>query len=511
MSEEDARRRQREETILLQQQQQEQQQQRPANAAAASNVEIFQAIEKAVEKEIENFLTRQQANTLPSNTFEILCGKNNPLSLGAELYDWYIKNKNLAHNAEQQKSTLESLVISPRVKQHPEKSERLSLLMVTNEIAQTLMPVIVNTVESLERTLKQFATDKRNAYLLKATSSISSGGGIQALKESNVIVLASPSALEEFDGRFIKSQGRLCDSANLVVRTHNLVPDNRSVDHLFMSNYLAPSVSRSVHVLSSGLGTGKSTTAMLMAKGGVAMYLLAREIKNMLDQIEKLADDALKERDAKTEEAVISGLAELVYQYTFKQDNYYTRVCIVIDEVGPFPNFIRGLCHVWKGGLQSAIANQLNICSDNLFLITVGTGLENLQITKVGSVPHPSTTYIMRPATHDAVVPVVFKHLLTTLIAGNNLIAITAQQFLFETSNSKNNEIWKPIITDDFSLRFHELIRNARCAAIACRLMFMHFINHRESFEQNSKEGRLQFVRSLLSNIVEKFAAKNGK
>jgi hypothetical protein len=488
MSEEDARRRQREETILLQQQQQEQQQQRPANAAAASNVEIFQAIEKAVEKEIENFLTRQQANTLPSNTFEILCGKNNPLSLGAELYDWYIKNKNLAHNAEQQKSTLESLVISPRVKQHPEKSERLSLLMVTNEIAQTLMPVIVNTVESLERTLKQFATDKRNAYLLKATSSISSGGGIQALKESNVIVLASPSALEEFDGRFIKSQG-----------------------HLFMSNYLAPSVSRSVHVLSSGPGTGKSTTAMLMAKGGVAMYLLAREIKNMLDQIEKLADDALKERDAKTEEAVISGLAELVYQYTFKQDNYYTRVCIVIDEVGPFPNFIRGLCHVWKGGLQSAIANQLNICSDNLFLITVGTGLENLQITKVGSVPHPSTTYIMRPATHDAVVPVVFKHLLTTLIAGNNLIAITAQQFLFETSNSKNNEIWKPIITDDFSLRFHELIRNARCAAIACRLMFMHFINHRESFEQNSKEGRLQFVRSLLSNIVEKFAAKNGK
>jgi hypothetical protein len=191
----------------------------------------------------------------------------------------------------------------------------------------------------------------------------------------------------------------------------------------------------------------------------------------------------------------------------FAQDND-TRVCIVIDEVGRYPNFLRGLCRVWSQTLRTLLKNKLMVKQDHLFLIVVGTGAENFQVSTVGSLPSSFVLYAMRSTKRDSE-PLVFRQLLEALVKKRNRVARSVQTLLFESATN-----WKPKITDEVTLRFHELIRNPRCAALACRLIYEHWMAYYTSFTQVTKDECAQSVRSMLPlwahQIVIKFANNNG-
>jgi hypothetical protein len=521
----------------------------PNHDANSDKLEAYRAVFSAVEKEIKDILKQQDdsrkknieiKNPLPENTFAFLkCGNNS--DLGKVLYDWYVSKveSNTLREKDDQETGL-ALIIGKRVENYLPLSRAESL-------ASTLLPVIAKTVQEQKKiSLKILAIERMNKYLEQKAPQQSNNNnndsattntqkqillrtrkdcsGLLCLKSTEIVVLATHSTLVEFDKRFIDSHVGLYDSA-LLVDTRTVADDDREQPTFgqrdLMSHHLTEERRFAVHVLSSGSGTGKSNAALLMSRFGVALYLTGGDLNESdLEKLEAFCVDPTKQadpnfvvqRNAKVTEIITSGIKKLVGDNPRFDSDTNTRVCLIIDEIGKYPNFLRGLCGVW-GDLRGSIKNTLKIAETKFYAIAVGTGAENFEVSTIGSLPSTYALFVMRSTKHDSE-PLVFRELLSALVKAGNLVAKGVQALLFESPQA-TPESWQPIITDEVTLRFHELIRNPRCAAIACRLIFKHFETYEGSIlDLKGSDAMAPSIRQWLPlwslHIVHKFANNNG-
>jgi hypothetical protein len=245
---------------------------------------VFEEIEKGVKTVLQCIIQKQKdddnksstvKNPLPENIVEILVN-NSQLPLGKELYKWYIEKVDPQILAPDDQQAVLRELIQRRVQNH---QDRFLIYDAVDDLASTLRPVIIQIAAQVQRkTFKEFATDFMSDYLnekfqIKNNSRElkRSVGGIQALKDSDVAVYGTEDTLETFNERFIKTPGDLVDSAGLLAYT-NMIDSHGDSRYLkFVKSYLSHENYLKVHVICGDSGVDKITTALLMAREGVAL------------------------------------------------------------------------------------------------------------------------------------------------------------------------------------------------------------------------------------------------
>jgi hypothetical protein len=152
------------------------------------------------------------------------------------------------------------------------------------------------------------------------------------------------------------------------------------------------------------------------------------------------------------------------------------RVTIIVDEIGKSLELLFGLTSQWKT-IRKFLAPLLGVEESNLFLVVAGTGAENFEISPCGTTPNSYKVFALQNAGAH-----IFRELLQRVSAMNVVPPPPPQQQqqqhnianqCRDTTNLFADALLKHLYdknlgrADEVTYRFQQLIRNARCAALA--------------------------------------------